>query len=242
MPAAYAQTNLQLQTQLVELGYSVDDRKYFARSYGLAADLFSGQYRGSGKPFVAHLVGTASILGRTKASRAVMAAGLLHAAYEQGDFGLGLWGRHADKRKELVRVLGAEAEEHVERYFRLRWTDDVIAGLPARAAILSPLDQRVVLIRLANELEDYLDGGVLFCANSAARVARMARVANDHLVLARRLGHPDLADELSQAFAMNAAGSIPSGLRSKSGHSRLRIPRSCRRRYVSILRSLLASR
>ena len=242
MSAAYAQTNLQLQAQLVELGYALSDREYLAAAYGLAADLFSGQYRGSGKPFIAHLVGTASILGRTKASPAVMAAGLLHAAYEQGDFGLGLWGRHADKRVEVSRVLGAEAEEHVERYFRLRWTDAVIAGLPARAATLSPIDQRVVVIRLANELEDYLDGGVLFCANSAARVARMSRLAKDHLVLARQLGHPDLADELSQAFALNAADSIPSGLRSRNGHSRLRIPRSCRRRYVSILRSLLASR
>jgi (p)ppGpp synthase/HD superfamily hydrolase len=240
MTSGYAQTNLQLHAQLLELGYSISDQEYLATSHRLAADLFTGQYRGSGKPFLAHLVGTASILARAKAPANVLAAGLLHAAYDQGDFGLGLLGRHADKRAELQRVLGRETEEYVQRYFELRWTDDVIASLPARTAILSPLDQRVVVMRLANELEDYLDLGVRFCTNSEARVARMVRIAEQHVTLARQLGHPDLADQLSQAFATNAAASVPGGVRGQSGHSRVRLPRSCRRRYVSVLRSYLA--
>ena len=104
MAAGYAQTNLQLHAQLLDLGCSIEDREYLAAGYRLAADLFSGQYRGSGKPFVAHLVGTASILAATKASATVVAAGLLHAAYDQGDFGLGLLGRHPNKRRELIEM------------------------------------------------------------------------------------------------------------------------------------------
>lgn len=242
MAVVYAQTNLQLYAQLAERDYSASDQQYLAAAYRLAADLFSGQYRGSGKPFVAHLVGTASILARTNASTPVIAAGLLHAAYEQGDFGLGLLGRHPDKRDELRQTLGVEAEQYVESYFKLRWTDDVIAKLAAKGANLSMPEQRVILIRLANELEDYLDGGVLFCANSEARLARLVRIRDDHVSLARQLGQPDLADELSQAFSTNAAGAVPSGVRNRSGHSRLWIPRSCRLRYVSVLRSYLAPR
>jgi len=242
VPTAYAQTNLQLYRQLVALRYSVADQEYIASAHALAADLFSGQYRGSGKPFIAHLVGTASILAALKASAPVIAAGLLHAAYEQGDFGLGLLGRHGDKRAELRTVLGAEAEGYVQRYFSLRWTDEIINQLPARVDSLAPADRLVVLIRLANELEDYLDGGVLFCANSEARLARLMRIADDHVTLAQRLGQPALAEELSRAFAGNGTGPVPAGVRNRSGHSRLRVPRSYGRRYVARLRSYLTAR
>jgi (p)ppGpp synthase/HD superfamily hydrolase len=241
MATAYAQTNLQLQSELGRLGYSVGDQEYLGKAYGLAADLFSGQYRGSGKPFVAHLVGTASILANLKAPATVIAAGLLHAAYDQGDFGLGLLGRHRHKRAELEAVLGAEAEDYIQRYFTMRWTDDTIASVSARAASLSPSDRHVVVIRLANELEDYLDDGVLFCANSGARLERLARVAGAHVALARQLGQVGLAEELEQAFGRNMSGAVPPGVRSPAGHSRLRVPRSYRRRYLAVVRAYLAS-
>jgi hypothetical protein len=242
MSSVYAQTNLQLHHQLVILGYSAADQEYIASAHQLGADLFSGQYRGSGKPFIAHLVGTASILAAMKMSPPVLAAGLLHAAYDQGDFGLGLLRRHPDKRAELKSVIGAEAEDYIQRYFVLRWTDDVIAGLHARVDGLSPTDRLVVVIRLANELEDYLDSGVLFCGNSDARLARLVRIAEDHVTLARQLGQPGLADELAHAFADARGGAVPSGVRNQNGHSRVRPPRSYARKYVSRLRSYLAAR
>ena len=116
----------------------------------------------------------------------------------------------------------------------------MIADLAAGADTLSPIEKDVVLIRVANELEDYLDAGILFCANSEDRLSRLARIADHHITLARRLGHPDLAGELSRAFDANLAGSVPAGVLSPSGHSRLRIPRSFRRKYTATLRAYLA--
>jgi len=57
----FPQTNLQLYRHLAELGYAAADIASAGRAYELALELFPGTYRGSGKPFLAHLVGTAGI-------------------------------------------------------------------------------------------------------------------------------------------------------------------------------------
>ena len=238
--SSYGQTIVQLQAQLTRARYSDTDREYLAHTYGLAADLFTGQFRGSGKTFIAHLVGTASILVAHGATAPLVAAGLLHAAYEQGDFGLGLSGRHVDKKTELTRTVGEEAEDYLERYFRLQWNRDTIMSLPARAATLTVTEQRVLLIRLANELEDHLDLGIQFCGNRAQRMARMDALGEDAVELARRLGYAALAEELSTAFADNRAAAVPLALKGQEAYSSLRIPRSCARRYVSRVRAYLS--
>jgi (p)ppGpp synthase/HD superfamily hydrolase len=239
---SYSQTILQLQGQLRQSSYSVSDQEYVARAYRLAAGLFSGQFRGSGKTFIAHLVGTASILVFCEAPMRVVAAGLLHAAYDQGDFGFGLRGRHRDKKQEIIQAVGAEAEDYLQRYFQLRWTTETIASLPARAATMSATEQRVVLIRLANELEDHSDCGIQFCANRAQRMDRMLMLADALVDLARPLGYPVLAEELSRSFAENRSTVMAEGLREQSSYSALNIPRSCRRRYITLIRSYLSRR
>ena len=235
----YAQINLQLYAQLVALGCSSEDQEQLMRAYRLATDLFSGRYRGSGKPFIAHLVGTASILASSGASPALMAAGLLHAAYDHGDFGFGFRGRHAAKRDELRRVVGAEAEDYVQRYFMMRWTDQLIAALPGRLSTLSAVDRQVLLVRLANELEDLLDRGLLYCANGAERIKRLSRVCDEHITLARGLGQSALADAFAGAFADNRSGKVPASCQSASGYSFTQIPRSCATRYTVRLRAYL---
>ena len=85
----YAQTNLQLYRQLAERGYPTSEIASVARAYELGLRLFPGTYRGSGKPFLAHLVGTASILSTLQARMPVIAAGLLHSVYTHGEFGNG---------------------------------------------------------------------------------------------------------------------------------------------------------
>jgi hypothetical protein len=58
----FAQTNLQLFHQLRNAGYDEADLVCIHQAYQLACQVFTGFFRGSGKPFIAHLVGTASIL------------------------------------------------------------------------------------------------------------------------------------------------------------------------------------
>src|SRR5262249_52556405 len=83
---APAQTNLRPYEELREAGRPAEELLGARRAYDLAARLFAGQYRATGKPFVAHLVGVASIVARLGERQAVVVAALLHAAYDQGAF------------------------------------------------------------------------------------------------------------------------------------------------------------
>ena len=76
----YAQTNIQLLNQLHRANYTADDLHLVRTAYELAMRLFCGQFRASGKTFIAHLVGTASVLGSLRVGAALIAVGLLHAA------------------------------------------------------------------------------------------------------------------------------------------------------------------
>ena len=94
-----AQTNLQLNNQLAAAGFKVHEIQAVDLAYGAAIRLFTGRYRANGKPFSAHLVGTASILARHGASMDVIVAGLFHAAYLQGEFGSGKPGASPQRRR-----------------------------------------------------------------------------------------------------------------------------------------------
>lgn len=61
-------------------GYSNTNLGCIFKPYQLAMRLFTVYFRGDGKTFIAHLVGTASILSFVGASVEVVAAGLLHAS------------------------------------------------------------------------------------------------------------------------------------------------------------------
>ena len=80
--------------------------------------IFTGLYLPSGKPFLDHLVGTASILAWLHAPIAVVAAGLVHATYLHGDFGCRT-GISDEKRKQVIDVVGTESENYITRYDRV---------------------------------------------------------------------------------------------------------------------------
>jgi hypothetical protein len=116
MPSSrdYSQTNVQLYEQLVAAGFQLEELQTVKKAYGLAQKLFSAKFRGSGRPFLAHLVGTASILVRYGASLDVIVAGLLHSAYDFGDFGSGMGGITAAKRRLLVSEVGSRSEALIQ--------------------------------------------------------------------------------------------------------------------------------
>src|SRR5690349_4857301 len=86
-----AQTNVMLYRQLHQIGYGSESLARVRAAYEFAAELFAGRFRACGRPFLAHLVGTTSILAEIGAAEIIVVAGLLHAAYEQGDFGVTRW-------------------------------------------------------------------------------------------------------------------------------------------------------
>lgn len=238
---SYAQTNLQLFNQLRHLGYSNTELSCIFNAYQLVMRLFTGQFRASGKTFIAHLVGTASILGRIGAPGKVVAAGLLHAAYASGDFGDEKKGISDAKQQQIRRAVGQEVEEYIARYTTLKWTEKSISAIHNQIDTLAPIDRDVLLIRLANELEEYLDLGILYCGEAKQE----KYIKHDcHLMvdMADKLGFPTLAAELSEVLRETAGSEIPVELSNRSGQksSFLILPISYQKPLLAILYRRLA--
>ena len=213
MAEHYAQTNLQLYTQLRRAGYTTDQLALVRAGYDLAMELFSASFRGSGKPLLAHLVGTASILASMQQSPEVVTAGLLHAAYALGDFGDGRFGVTDTKRARVRQAVGKVVEDLVARYTAFDWNRNTIPSIRQRVGTLSQIERDVLVIRLANELEDHLDHGVLYCGNGEKRREYIRSPLNQSVDMARMLGMPELAAELDRAFTETVEADLPDALR-----------------------------
>jgi len=207
----YAQTNLELYVQLQAEGYDETAHSAVAGAYTLGTELFAGLHRASGKPFVAHAVGTASALVEARARLPVVVAGLLHAAYTHGEFGDGWRGMTVTKRARVRTVIGEESEAFVARYSRFEWRE-TLPGLRAALPGLDAADREVVLMRLANELDDHLDLGILYHADAERRLKRLGPLAMC-VDLAHELGQHRLADALAEAFAACRTAQVPSAMR-----------------------------
>ena len=208
---SFAQTNIQLFNQLRAEGYSSTDVSRIRDAYQLTMQLFAGAFRASGKTFIAHLVSTASILASLGVPAEVVATGLLHATYTHGDFGDGKEGISDAKREQVKRAVGKEIEEYLARYATLSWNKKTIPAIFHRFDTLDPLDRDILLVRLANELEEYLDFGILYCGD----FKHLQYINYDgHLIveMAEKLGFPKLATQLAEAVKETASVEIPSDL------------------------------
>ncbi len=209
---SFAQTNIQLVNQLRDDGYSAAEILPVITTYETAIRLFTGLFRSSGKTFIAHLVGTASILGWLRASSSVVAAGLLHAAYLSGDFADAKNGITESRRDWVRSRVGIEIEEYVSRYEALKWTKDTAQAIWLEIDNLESIDRDVLLIRLANELEEFLDLGILYSGEERRRQFVHGYVEKLMVQMAERLGYPALATEIDKAFAETIRTKIPHAL------------------------------
>jgi (p)ppGpp synthase/HD superfamily hydrolase len=211
--AGYAQTSLQLFNQMRHAGYTTEDLATVRRAYDLAMRLFTSEYRGSGKPLLAHLVGTASVLVSLRARVPVVAAAVLHAAYLFGEFGDGRRRSTPAKRDILRQAVGSDIEDLITRYDELRWEPGNVPQIHARVGTMTPGERDVLLIRLANELEDHLDLGVLYCGNADGRRAAIHSWLGLCVDMAHGLGQPVLAAELKRVFDEVLSDDLPAVLR-----------------------------
>lgn len=149
---APAQTNLDLYVQAIECGYSAPQRRSLADAYMFALRSVYPLARGSGKPFIAHLVGTASLLMASDCPDTWVIGGLLHALYQRRvPFERGL--DPDDRRVVVADRFGPTVDDLVFRYTAFESADLRAAGTA---------DSRDVLtLRLADELED-------LCGNALA--------------------------------------------------------------------------
>ncbi len=233
----YAQTIHGLRGQLRRLGWDAADLRRMDEAYDVAMRLFTAQFRPTGDPFLAHLVRTASILAAVGAEHVVVIAGLLHSAYTHGEFGDGRRWPSDHKRAEIRTALGSDGERLVYRYADFAWRD-VLDALPGSVEALAPEDRAVLLMRLANEVEQWLEVATpdaVGCLRQGAKAARL-------------LGHARLAGTLESVEAGSAGVAIAeNGDRPRAGAyyyagpdaSFLLPPRSYRMRGTVVLRNWL---
>jgi (p)ppGpp synthase/HD superfamily hydrolase len=234
----YAQTIVQLLKQLYDQGYSRADLERVASAYKLAAQLLAGLYRPSGKTFIAHVVGTASILCELHARCELIAAGLLHAAYEHGDFGDYPKGISPAKRDALRKEVGEEVEDYVARYTVLRWTKVTMPMIHEALDTFNQIEREVLTIRLSNELDDLLDFGILYCFDAAGKRRYYARARHMMVDIAEKLGFLLLAQEMAQVLEAAISMEPFDGFRSRHLGVILIVPNSYRQRISIVFRQM----
>jgi HD domain len=232
-----AQTNIQLYNQLRRRGLDRGELVLIHRAYELAARVYSGYYQGDGKPFVSHGVGVASILAELEQPADILAVGLVHAVYENGDFGDGEQGAASSRRALVREAVGPHVEQLVFRFTQLRLHPDTIERDRDGLAGLDEPGRRLQVVAIVDHLEKYVDLGVLYFGDNAEIVEWTDRIGPDLIELAGELGEPELAQMVSAAFveAKAEARNVPIELRPSDGrrHLKLVVPPSCYRRPQS---------
>ncbi len=126
-------------------------------AYEQATQLFASCYRASGRPFICHLVGTASLLAAWNQPPAVAAAGLLHSAYLYGDFADGARRTKPAHRARLTAAVGAPTESLVFDFCQARREDGFTQWL-ANPHHLSSADRDPAILLLADLADDCAGG------------------------------------------------------------------------------------
>lgn len=225
-----AQTNLQLYGQLLAAGSGMQELIAVRDAYALAAKLFAGQLRPEGRPFVCHVVGVASLLAMFDAPPTTIVAGLLHSAYSHGDFGYGKGRVTADAHNRVRAVVGDAIERVVADYAHQRWNASVVADWIANPGRVAAEERRIVMIRLADTLEDALDHGLQL---SAKQENPNRDIAAESLVrVATALGFPALETALRRALEPPGDGTDLSGLRERYAGSHMVCPESWREKML----------
>ena len=227
----FAQTNVQLYNQLIRDGCTAGDLTLIRRAYELAVPLFTGLYRPSGKTFMDHVVGTASIIQEVQGKPALTAAGLLHSAYSHGDFGFAGCVSARVRSKRMAEAVGDEVEAYVRMYDELSWSSRRARELQEQIDDMTPAWRDVVSLRVANELEDHLNGGTLYCYNAARHKNKLEERREMLSDLACRLGSTELQNEIDRVFAECSSQPLAPELLQWAGRSRSYriLPESCRR-------------
>ena len=206
----YAQTNLQLYRQLWSLGHTKDDILAVQQAYEFGMEIFAGQFRPTNKPFLCHLIGTASILVSLREPMTVVIAGLLHAIYTHGEFGDGTRGMSPNKTKKVREKIGETSETLIAHYTGQSWDSPNLLALQKEIHNKkSPIAYSILTIRLADVLEDSLDFGME--ASRKQKFFGENGSSQDHIIkiakgVASHLGRQDIANAFDRIYAENMDG------------------------------------
>jgi hypothetical protein len=198
-----------LLRRLHEAGFDSGDLERARAAHDLAIELFAGSYRGNGRPFVCHLVGTASAAAQAGARFPAVLAGMLHAAFDQGIFPNGRSRLSPQHRRYVESRVGEEVTDLVAAYHEFEWGRAAIARLAGSPPTDAPA-RELLLLRLCNEVDDMVDAGVAIAGkhDPGALRWRVEKCAG----LARGLAQERLAQTLEALGEENLAADWASAL------------------------------
>ena len=173
-PDELAQTRSALLDLAAARGYDAHALAMISNAFHVASVLHDGGYRPCGRPFINHVLGTASVLVRYGFQPTTVTAGLLHAAYthcppHQRGVEAGI--------DAVASVIGGR-KSAVERLVREYTLRDADGAQPIDVATLSIVEAEVLAIAAANEIDMHLSGEFRYCGRTDAMpVAMLAAIA-----------------------------------------------------------------
>ena len=191
----WAQCIVSLDAETRADGWSPADTERLWHTHDLMQSLFSGRYRGSGRPFINHLAGTASLALRYRGTTDEVLAGYSHAAYTQGRFGRP-HAQRAENRAALAGVVGAVAERLAAQYDAVDWEEFAGRAGPGEIDGLSHEGKQVLFLQIVNEFDDAFDWFVYADGWRAGCIQRLQAGAE----FAHTLGHHELAADLGRVY------------------------------------------
>lgn len=200
-------------TGLMELahakGYEARDLEKIEASYWHALWLSNGGYRPCGRPFINHLVGTASVLVHYGFEVRLIQAALLHAAYTHAPHFDG----GPEKTIEAVGSRLASSEPAVRAYTmrNTRWQQ--LSKLPNWQDLATMSDIDTAILALANDTDMILSGEVRATGRTDAGDGAAVSKADD---ICRLLGVPGMAGSAKLQPGDGEATRIPRKIRPRS--------------------------
>lgn len=152
------QTRSALLDLAQERGYVRDELALLANAYHLSHILMDGGYRPCGRPFINHLVGTASVLVRYGFRAETVAAGLLHSAYTHCPADAAGGQPVGEAVCAALGGRGSPLERRVRAYTLREQHAPGADAEPADLSTLSVLEAEIIAMTAANELDMYLSG------------------------------------------------------------------------------------
>ena len=155
---------------------------------------------------MSHLVGTASLLAAHGAPVQMVAAGMMHASYPFGALSADGTGITTEKRQQVASLVSPGVEYWVYLYAVFDWKGADIDLLTGNAERMVFPAGKSILIRLANDLEEYVSHSTRYIPQADDALKRWLPL---YVEIARLLEMPQLAARVHQTIAEDKGLSAP---------------------------------
>jgi hypothetical protein len=212
-----AQTRSELLDVAIARGYRKAAIELLAQVHEVVQALMDGAYRPCGRPFLNHLVGTASVLVRYDFRADIVAAGMLHAAYTHCPPSPAGPKASIDAVCAILGGRGSPLETRVRAYTTRSGAWERVLPSPGDGRRLSVHDAEIVAIAAANEVEMQLSGELRYSGRTDVAKPPLRDLMS---TVCRVLGVPGLTDTLVDTRA-NLPAVPPTLLTNRAGSYRI---------------------